>query len=42
MYELTFIDGTKILAELKGTDWYEYGTDWMLNITTAVWVEEIK
>lgn len=42
MYELTYIDGTKILAELKGTDWFEFGTSWQLNTSAVVWCDEIK
>jgi hypothetical protein len=42
MYELTYIDGTKVLAELKGTKWYEYGSSWQLNTTNVVWCDEIK
>lgn len=42
MYELTYSEGTKVLAELKGYNWFEYGTNWELNTTTVVWVEEIK
>ena len=42
MYELTYIDGTKILAELKGTDWFEFGTSWQLNTSDVVWCDEIK
>ena len=42
MWELTYSDGTKVLAELKGSDWYEYGTSWQLNTTSVVWCNEIK
>ena len=42
MYELTYIDGTKVLAELKGNDWYEYGGSWKLCTASVVWFEEIK
>jgi hypothetical protein len=35
MWELTYSDGTKVLAELKGTSW-------QLNTTDVVWSNEIK
>ena len=42
MYELTYIDGTKILAELKGYNYFEYGRSWKLNTSTVVLSKEIK
>lgn len=42
MFELTHKDGTKVLAELKGDEFYEYNTDWQLKTDDVVWCEEIK
>jgi len=42
MYELTYSEGTKVLAELKGKEWYEYGKSWKLKTDEVIWCEEIK
>tara|TARA_R110000803_G_scaffold207883_1_gene276128 strand:- start:61 stop:189 length:129 start_codon:yes stop_codon:yes gene_type:complete len=42
MYELTYSEGAKVLAELKGEKWYEYGKSWELKTDGVIWCEEIK
>jgi len=42
MYELTYSDGTKILAEYKeGLGWYEYDTVWELNVDDCIVVTKV-
>lgn len=42
MYELTYEDGSKVLAELKYNEWYEYNSGWKLNTDDVVWCDEIN
>ena len=41
-YELTYDDGTTVLAELKGNEFYEYNTNWRLTTDNVVWCEDIN